>query len=207
MYNIAVGLFGIHYKTNYKHWMGWDCNIDYRKSIDNYREKLFISDNNYSFYTSTYDSIMIDNLKDNYNSIKIINNKFINIENNSLSRNNRFIETLELIKEDNKEFDFIMITRFDLLFNIKPLLKEISHSKINILNGAKWGDDDSIVDDNWYFFNYKLLDEIIDILKENLNLHSHYYNKIFDVNLLDNNKYYSHENPYYIISRDCNSAR
>ena len=34
-----------------------------------------------------------------------------------------------------------------------------------------------------------------------MNLHSHHYNKIFDVNLLDNKHYYSHENPDYIISR------
>lgn len=199
--NIAVGLFGIHYNNNYKHWMGWDCNVDYRKSIENYKENLFINDNNYSFYTSTYNSDIIDELKTQYNFIKIKNIDFIHSGNNSFERNSRFIETLELIKECDREYDFIMITRFDLLFKSKPVLKEISNDKINILHGSKWGNDDSIIDDNWYFFRYDLISEIINILKENIDLHSHYYNKILDVNLLDNKHYYSHENPDYIILR------
>lgn len=199
--NIAVGFFGIHFNPTYKHWMGWNCNVDYTKSIKNYKEKLFINDNKYSFYSSTYDSIMLKKLKNEYNFNKVKINDFEYIKNTSVVRNIRFIETLELIKKDNKEYDFVMITRFDLIFNTIPLLKKINYNKINVLHGAKWGDDASIIDDNWYFFNFKLLDKIIDVLKTNINLHSHYYNKIFDINLLDNNHYYSHENPNYIILR------
>ena len=44
---IAVGLFGMSYKENYKHWMGWVANVDWK--VSNYKDtvlKLLNESNN-----------------------------------------------------------------------------------------------------------------------------------------------------------------
>lgn len=200
--NIAVGLWGIHFNSNYKHWMGWDCSIDFRKSIENYRDKLFIGDHNYSFYTATYKSSALTQLDKQYNFVKISTSDFVQQQGTtSHERNRKFLETLELIRDSRISYDFVLLTRYDLLFKTTPLLKPMSHNKINLLHGAKWGDDASIVDDNWYFFSYSMIDHIISTLQQHPLLHSHHYNRILPVQLLDLDHYWSHENPDYTIIR------
>lgn len=199
--NIAVGFFGIHYKEDYKHWMGWDIFVDWKKSLVNYSQNLLLKEYSYDFYTSTYFTKKINELNGDYNFEKIQINNFVSDKNSHIHRNTRFIETLNLIQQSDKNYDFVMMTRFDLSFFNKPLETNINYEKMNVLNKTKWGDNHNLIDDNWYFFPYSKLQVIIEKLKNNFTIHSHSWNDLIDVHTVDSNSYFSHENPYYKIVR------
>jgi hypothetical protein len=205
---IAVGLFGIHYQEDMQHWMGWIAQVDYKSVWENNKKILF---DNFipSFFSATYFSPMVDTLlKDfNFDAIKlkkITNIKQINLTDAFIIRNTIFLNTMRLIIESNKFYDYVLLTRYDLHFK-EPILNYLKLEKINLICRTKWGSDEDLVDDNFYFMpfdKFKMFYNTINSIP--ITETSHRYHKYFnaeDMSYLVEGKFYSHEIPIYFIKR------
>lgn len=205
--NVAVGLFGIHYQSNLSHWMNWNLSIDYKQTYENNNEKLYKKIIP-TYYSSTYYSDKLQNLLDDYKfqSIKLqkIDNKIETfIGNNWKKRNKRFKETIQLILDDNIIYDYVILTRYDIMLNSYPLDLNVDWDKINVFCKSKSGNNDSLIDDNFYLLPFS---ELKIFYKKILNLDetiwAHEYNKFIDnFNYLIDGSYYSHEIPVYKLHR------
>lgn len=194
---------GIHYASIYKHWMGWKTGIDYRRVFNNNHE--FLWSNNelfFDFYASTYDSPILDVLNKDYRFKDIIINK-LEEGNHTIHRNSRFVEALDLLAKNQSGYDGFVITRFDLWWIDSPFRKKLSLDHVNLLYKAKWGDDDSICDDNFYFIPKNMLSEFYQFIKDlPIEVHSHKYNHHYsNFHYIVDGAYYSHESPFYRIDR------
>jgi hypothetical protein len=205
---IAVGLFGIHYQQDMQHWMGWVTDVDYRYVLENNKHILF---NNFipSFFSATYFSPMVDTLlKDfNFDAIKlkkITNIKQINLTDVFIIRNTIFLDTMRLIIESGKSYDYVLLTRYDLYFR-EPVLNYLNLENINLMCRAKWGRDEDLVDDNFYFMPFNKFETFYNIISSIPRTEtSHAYHKHLpekDVSYLIDGKFYSHEIPTYFIKR------
>ena len=174
MNKIAVGLFGIHYCESFNHWMGWVHNIDYSKTIENNKNKIY-QYYDVDYYTSTYYSNVLDTLITNYNfeaiKLKNISNiKEADIKLNYVKRNKIFKETLELIIASNKIYDYVILTRYDCMFLQTIDNLNIKNNKINFLCKSKCGNESGFADDNFYIIPYRKLEyfyKIISNINEN----------------------------------------
>jgi hypothetical protein len=207
--NVAVGLFGIHYLETLNHWMGWTPRVDYTTVLENNKKYLF-SKFNPIFFSATYFSPKLQNLIDDFNfySLKlktVKNDKPTAISESFRIRNTIFLDTIKLILESDKSFDYVLLTRYDLFFKYSPL-KDIHKDKINLICRAKWGSDDTLVDDNFYFMPYKKLDSFYNIVSSiPITITSHKYGHFFPENELfyvTAGTYYSHEIPVYYVERN-----
>lgn len=209
---LAILLFGIHYLNKYQHWMKWETNIDYRKSVDNYKKNIYHAFGDYYIDTfiSSYVSDKQSELIETYNPkclsfVEIDNNGKTNVE----QRYDRFINGLKMIKEyqdaHNIEYDLYVMTRFDLLFLKTISSLDIQQDKINISYNTICGDDSSFVDDNLYILtkgNLEKFYKICEKIPKNIWFHNlNRYNGEYDINQLVKGAYYSHKSPLYKILR------
>jgi len=200
MSNLTVGLFGIHYKPQYKHWMEWVVDVDYRKTYTNNKEYIYDLINP-TIYSTTYFSDVMEELNNHFHFHKLLLKSFDETKSASRARNENLLDTLYLLENTKED---VILTRYDLLWNTSPL-QNIKQDKINVVCGAWWGDDSDLVDDNFYYIPNYLLTDFTNMVKENLNSHSHQYHKHIDIHKIDNKHYYSHENPFYTIMRNIHS--
>ena len=126
------------------------------------------------------------------------------IQNRWIKRNKRFKETIKLILDDDVEYEYAIIQRFDLFFKKSVFDYELDYTKLNLICKSKTADDVEYWDDNFYFLPYKLLKKFYnDLCKIPENVSSHCHNQyIKDYNYLINESYGSHEIPIYIIDRN-----
>lgn len=202
---IAAGLFGIHYKEGYNHWMGWVTNIDWKTS--NYKDTVLKllneSGNRVDHYFSTYESpksgdLLLDFTPIKYKFTPFGSNKPTN-KTPSVFRHNRFKETLNLIPEG---YDYYLITRFDLKFSPEHLLQaEVNDDAVNV--SSRWcsGDKCDDVCDNFYIISNRYFNIFKDFIN-NIPEHTCYHT----INRMDNKpeisfmiegEYYSHTCPMY----------
>lgn len=205
---VAVGLFGIHYQEQLQHWMGWITQVNYKRVFANNKRQLldsFIP----SFYSETYFSEKQEELVQDFKFKQIrfreVNNtKAADMETVFYTRNTIFTDTIKLILEDSEKYDYVLLMRYDLRFRTFPL-EYVKFDKINLMCKTKWGDDENLVDDNFYFMPYSKLKMFYEtITKIPLTISSHNYHKHFnseDVSYLVEGKFYSHEIPTYFIQR------
>lgn len=190
--------------VDYDHWCFNKQTIDYRKVLDNNKQYLWshCDFTHIDYYASTYHSQYLDHLNNNFNFKNLRINEFDNTS-NSMSRNRRFTEVLNLILPNYTDYNFILITRFDLRYIDYPFKKNINTTKVNLLYRAKWGNDDSICDDNFYYIPQSKFFNFYNIITElDLNIHSHQYNQYYkDFHYMVDGCFYSHESPVYHISR------
>lgn len=197
MLNLTIGLFGIHYNPNYRHWMNWNIHVDWKRSLQNNRNFLY-GDNEIKMYSATYFSSKIDELNNDFYFHKLLLKEFNTDKPPSLSRNETFLDTLHLLKDTDTS---VIMTRYDLLWNTNPLHMIREWDKINVICGAKWGDDHDLVDDNFYYIPNHLLQDFTIMVENNLENHSHTWHKYIPMNKIDDTHYYSHEIPHYTINR------
>jgi hypothetical protein len=155
---VALGLFGISYlhrNVNWlRNWLVYD--IDFRKSVSNYNKYIInhLKNEGYAVdvYASTYDSNHITDLKSqiaqSYNTVKLaMCNYKINTPTNNLSRNIIFSRLCHSILNSKVQYDFVVLTRFDLIFLQKLSDVSIDLTKINVVHETdKLGE----YDDNFY---------------------------------------------------------
>tara|TARA_Y100000004_G_C8950856_1_gene428474 strand:+ start:2403 stop:3071 length:669 start_codon:yes stop_codon:yes gene_type:complete len=159
---IAVGLFGISYRQNYQHWMGWNTNIDWRKA--NTHSALipfFAEKNEVDTYITTYHSDLdLDLLRDFSPKSYIFNDFQCNKAEKTWVRDKhlRFKETLWLLNRSKIAYDYYVITRFDFDFRMNYFRNgKFDHEAINVT--AQWcvGEDCSFVDDCFFIFHKSML--------------------------------------------------
>lgn len=158
---IAIILFGISYMPIYKHpsrnYISRDwrtCYLSLFKYICNDLQKNYKID----FYLSTYNNPKLDLIINTYKPEKIYTTDYI--VNRTLARNSLFLEGLNLIKNSNKTYDAIIITRFDLYFK-EELNKYISYDKFSYLKPY----NSSEINDNFFYIPMNLFDKFYSCCK------------------------------------------
>lgn len=187
-------------------------NCNYVDSIQNYKTNLFQNHNVDVFLHTTKSNYLIDKyLVDDYKPKKYLieSQKYLpdNPRNNHKNMCHSIISVIELFKDyikNNITYDFIVLTRFDLLFkNIIPfnkLKKDRIYSSF-VFNKA-------LHDDNLFIFTHKDLNLILDIAKKWLNknllgLHRtlRYINTHSKLDFLANGRQNVVNNSIYTINR------
>jgi len=95
--------------------------------------------------------------------------------------------------------------RYDLEFKTSPITN-LNFDKINLLCRTKWGTNEDLVDDNFYFMPFSKLQFFYETVKSiPLNVSSHEYEHYFpndEFSYAVEGKFYSHEIPIYSIRRN-----
>jgi hypothetical protein len=173
---LALLLFGISLEIN-KHWQyGTLYSVDYNNSYDNYQKYIFEYFTNKGYDIDVYIStnILFDKDKEELlNKYKPIKYSFIETieEDRHLSKNKKINDVVDLCISEGKEYDMILITRFDLLFQKDFANSNIQFDKINIVSILE---KPEYICDNFYLFPYKYLVPFSNIIKKNLNTSHHY---------------------------------
>lgn len=206
--NIAIGFFGISYKNNYNHWMGWKTNPDWRNT--NYKSSLYKllvkNNNNIKHFLSTYQHDLENELLSDFNPQAY---KLNNFQEGSwvYYRHCRFKEVLNLFPD---YFDYYIMTRFDLSFNYDNLFNcKISDSSINVTSKHGVGEDIDLQCDYFYMFDQTMLEifkSFINTLPPD-NGDICYYHKLHRLknaprfSYMIDGSYYSHNCPIWRIVR------
>ena len=157
---IALLLFGISYMKTYNHWNKNDYSINYQNSTDNYEKFIFkfFKNSDFDVFISTYNNEKVDDLINYYKPKKYHLENDFNINFNT-SRNRHFINSIKLCLEyseaNNINYQFVIITRFDLEFLIEFDKIFIDKRRINIVSELA---HQNVISDNFYIIPfYKLI--------------------------------------------------
>lgn len=163
---LALLLFGISLEIN-KHWQyGTLYSVDYNNSYDNYQKYIFEYFTNKGYDIDVYIStnILFDKDKDELlNKYKPIKYSFIETK----DKNKKINDVVDLCINEGKEYDIILITRFDLLFQKDFANSNIQFDKINIVSILE---KPEYICDNFYLFPYKYLKDFQKIIKKCSNI-------------------------------------
>lgn len=170
---VAIGLFGISYKENYEHWVSQDYpkpyifKIDFRNSIHNFFARLVnpITQKGYKvdFFGSTYRTKGFTTsfykkyypFKDLYLMSKAESEKYRDI---TELRNAHYLKVLDMILNSKQNYDFIVLTRWDLYFLQSFSDLNIDYKKINISHKVQvneWADDNFYIIPGEYLKKYR----------------------------------------------------
>jgi hypothetical protein len=189
--NIALLLSGLHYKENYEH-LRFKYNIDYKKYVKNIKTKIygyFDKDYNIDTFIVTGPTEKLNELLDTYSPVKYDideNNNLLSeyLPTTSLQQNNSCIKKLKAIKlllnyinETNKQYDVVIMTRFDIY-----IIKELTHVDLNKFNIVSVLEKEHLICDNLYIFPIKYLTSFFILFIKN-------YIKFEEDLILNKNKY------------------
>ena len=202
---IAVLIRGIHYDPGYK------LGIDYRKTIENFRDYLIndlkIKENSVNIFLSTYNSKYYTQITQDYSAKGCVQNEF-----DEYSRHGTIVKGLDLILNENVDYDLVIIYRFDIKLKIKfTEIQNINYDKLNIPFFAPgMHKNEKRINDAFYVFPYKniqIIRDIFDFAIGQRQSHNHFYRHFKDklgkqnVNIILNKTFDSHsdkqKNPIY----------
>jgi hypothetical protein len=205
--NVAFGLFGISYTSAHKHWhaMLGDVRIDFQKSVEGYRNDL-LKGKNYDCYLSTYDSIMRKTLLKTWKPLQysLINNL---VQDRFFSRNMHLSNVCKMILDEQrrrgKDYETVILTRFDLRFNKKPFDLSINMKALNLSARCE---RDPLIDDNLYVMPGYLLQKFYDVIEQNHTKSHHHIRAEFEkelgtINFMIGGNYLVSKNPIFTIMR------
>lgn len=171
MKKIAVLLRGISYREYY-HVENYNNpkKIDYNDSYDNYQQFIFnnLKNNNYEIdvFISTYDSDKKQDIIDKYKPVSYRFDSYNKKQKPTKCLAVNIVNVIELmnnyISNNNTSYEFIILTRFDLLFrrNILDIIE--NNSKILI----PWTHrNNEIIDDNLIISNEKFMNCYLECAK------------------------------------------
>ena len=191
---LGLLLFGVSLEIN-KHWQyGTLYSLDYNNSYDNYQKYIFeyFTKKGYDIdvYISTNKFINdkdVNELTEKYKPVKC---SFIeDREDIVLSRNKKLESVIDLCINEGNEYDLILITRFDLLFQKDFANSNIDFDKINIVSVLE---KSNLICDNFYLFPYKYLKPFKKIIKKCSNINHRNIKK--DLEKIDSINYILNEN-------------
>jgi hypothetical protein len=191
---LGLLLFGVSLEIN-KHWQyGTLYSLDYNNSYDNYQKYIFeyFTKKGYDIdvYISTNKFINdkdVNELTEKYKPVKC---SFIeDREDIVLSRNKKLESVIDLCINEGNEYDLILITRFDLLFQKDFANSNIDFDKINIVSVLE---KSNLICDNFYLFPYKYLIPFKKIIKKCSNINHRNIKK--DLEKIDSINYILNEN-------------
>ncbi|QKF93890.1 hypothetical protein QKU48_gp0432 [Fadolivirus algeromassiliense] len=175
---IALLLRGIAYNKYYSHPTGKKLLIDYIKSINNYKEYIYENNDVDIFFVTYYNDFFdIDKILDIYKpicyefitdperNIGQIKNKYNSYSQTTIYVINLFLAYCAIHNID--DYDYIIITRFDLLFKIKLSTLKLEKDKfmISCLAG------NNLMDDNFFITNKHYLKEYLEVLSQRNKYH------------------------------------
>ena len=174
MKKIAVLFFGLTCHI-YRHHSGKLKKIDYSLSLNNYQEYIYKYFENLGYQIDTYIATnnYRDELKKKRIKDKIKPKKFAfikNFRNKHKSRNTKFLKVIELCLNEDINYDLVLITRFDLLFQKKFEESNIKLDKFNLVSILERND---LICDNFYLFPYQYLRKLYELLKDRPMLNYH----------------------------------
>lgn len=184
---LAVLLFGISLNDNYRNWLRRrkregirQFNVDYRKSLDNYKEYIFDYFKKKGYEIDIFFSTNIFANNDDCNElIQTFNPVGFSFVRGSVDRVNarhtKIKSVIELCLNSKNEYDHILITRFDLLFKKDFDSVNIDMDKFNTVTILE---KPSCICDNFYILPYKFLEKFNDIVKKVKN--GHLYKNLLD---------------------------
>lgn len=163
--SVAICLFGISYLPNYDHWNLGNKTIDYERSLDNYRARIFSQIPNYDVYISTYRHDKVDKLRKQLNAKKgyVTNEEVIKgLTIQSCDQRNRMISVFEEVLRGTS-YEWYLFTRFDLQFNFNIQDLPYDKDKINVLAILERS---NLICDNFYMVHKSQLDFFFHKLKQ-----------------------------------------
>lgn len=172
----ALLLFGMS-KANYVHWSHnhVKSEVDYEKSVENYKEYMYgyLKEINHDVdvYISTNEINENDKIKllDTYKPVKY--NFVKNHSDKVVSRNIKMCDVMKLCMDNNKKYDYVIITRFDLIFKTKFSEANINLNKFNVTTTHV---QRTHICDNFYLFPYDYLEPLYDIVNSDHNKMCHH---------------------------------
>ena len=212
MKKIALLLFGISFYENYKHFSGRTLCINYKNSLDNYNEFIIDYYKNLGYeidiFFSTNKHIYNDDLITDYCPKDYYIRPINNINHHIISRNTHFLKSMDLCYnysiKNNINYEFIIITRFDLSFKIPLNEVNIDYDILNIVSVLETPD---VICDNFYIFPLNKLSYIREFINRRIALPAHRYKNKFikgfgKINYLKNENTLVHKLTFYKIMRN-----
>ena len=169
---LALILFGISLEIN-RYWQyGALYSVDYKNSYDNYQRYIFDYFKGKGYDIDVYIST---NKLNSENDIAEIIDKYKPVkyriaddcEDYIISRNKKLESAIDLCIEGGGEYDLVLITRFDLLFQKDFADSNIQLDKINIVSVLE---RPNLICDNFYLFPHKYLKDFQKVIRKCANI-------------------------------------
>jgi hypothetical protein len=171
---LAVLFFGMTKAEYDNYWYNTRYLIDYEKSYENYQQYIFKFFKSKGYDIDVYITTNELNETDGNELCKKYNPVYcIFIENHSdhiIGRNSKIIIAMELCLQSGNEYDLVLITRFDLLFQKDFNESNIQFDKFNMVSLLE---KPNLICDNFYLFPYKYLKPFSDVAKNNFTCRFH----------------------------------
>jgi hypothetical protein len=175
---LALILFGISLEIN-RYWQyGALYSIDYNNSYDNYQRYIFdyFKGKGYSIdvYISTNKLNSDDDIAEIIDKYKPVKYRIADDNDNGeddkdyiISRNKKLESAIDLCIEGGGEYDLVLITRFDLLFQKDFADSNIQFDKMNIVSVLE---RPNLICDNFYLFPHKYLKDFQQVIRKCANI-------------------------------------
>lgn len=173
MKRVALCLFGLSL-LQHKHFNGNIYSVNYKRSVSNYREYIYkyFQEKGYTIdvYLSTNELNDTDKkeLLETYRPIKYSFKK--DEDNIYKSKNVKVDSVIDLCLSSNINYDLVLLTRFDLLFQKKFNHSNICFDKFNLVSILE---RPNLICDNFYLFPFNILPTFSTIVKNNINVWHH----------------------------------
>ena len=162
---VALLLFGLSY-SEFTHWSTKKLKVDWKKSFTNYKDFIYRYFNDMNYDVDLYFSTTKSNKAEQnkiiryYNPIKY---NFSDMNNDATeSRKFKLLNVIDLCKSTNIQYDYILITRFDLLFKKNFATSNINLNKFNVVSTME---ESIFIDDNFYLFPFEMLHKFEGVVK------------------------------------------
>lgn len=211
--NVALLFAGLHYYEKYKHFSNENFTIDYREYIKCIQIKIYEYFKNYNIDTFivTNNSIYLNDLLNTYKPVRfdtdeknsILKGKLMKVtdDNHCIKKIKALQLLINYINETKKQYNFVILTRFDI-----HIMKEFTSDNLNLqkFNIVSVIDSNYLCDDNLFIFPinylYQFLDIAIKHYNKNISTYStclfHYLKNHFEKNMDVN---YIHDERFRIV--------
>ena len=169
---LALILFGISLEIN-RYWQyGALYSVDYKNSYDNYQRYIFdyFKGKGYSIdvYISTNNLNSENDIAEIIDKYKPVKYRIADdCEYYIISRNKKLESAIDLCIEGGGEYDLVLITRFDLLFQKDFADSNIQFDKMNIVSVLE---RPNLICDNFYLFPHKYLKDFQQVIRKCANI-------------------------------------
>ena len=169
---LVLILFGISLEIN-RYWQyGALYSVDYKNSYDNYQRYIFdyFKGKGYDIdvYISTNKLNSDDDIAEIIDKYKPVKYRIADdCEDYIISRNKKLESAIDLCIEGGGEYDLVLITRFDLLFQKDFADSNIQLDKINIVSVLE---RPNLICDNFYLFPHKYLKDFQKVIRKCANI-------------------------------------
>ena len=169
---LALILFGISLEIN-RYWQyGALYSVDYKNSYDNYQRYIFdyFKGKGYDIdvYISTNKLNSDDDIAEIIDKYKPVKYRIADdCEDYIISRNKKLESAIDLCIEGGGEYDLVLITRFDLLFQKDFADSNIQFDKLNIVSVLE---RPNLICDNFYLFPHKYLKDFQQVIRKCANI-------------------------------------